>query len=117
MLRLAVDWPEAPFVGAAAGCAGQVCRVLLAYTGRPSEETRKYQEQLHLWAVAGSVAVGFVSTLTLLPFPATVVVPAASYLLVRVLLSMGQGSASGRGLLFAARGGEILTLIAAIIKT
>ncbi len=116
LLRFAVDWPEAPATLAAAGCVGQVCRLLLAYTGRPSEETRDFQLRLGMEAVAASVAVGFVAVSALLAFPSTVVVPAASYLLVRVLLSAGHGSASGRGLQFAARGGEILTVIAAIIK-
>ncbi len=116
LLRFAMDWPDAPAVMAAAGCVGQVCRVLLAYTARPSDETRNFQAQMHMGAVAASVALGFTAVVGLLRFPATVVVPAASYLLVRVLLSWGHGSASGRGLLLAARGGEILTLLAAIIK-
>jgi len=115
LLRLALDWPEAPAVLAAAGCVGQVCRALLAYTGRPSEETLVYQFRIQTPAVVASGTLGLVSTLTLLQFPATIVVPAASYLLVRVLLSWEHGSVSGRGLQFAARGGEILTLLAAII--
>ena len=116
LLRFGVDWPEAPAVLAAAGGVGQVCRALLAYVGRPSDDTLAYQLRIHTPAVVASVALGLASTLTLLQFPATVIVPAASYLLVRVLLSWEHGSASGRGLKFAARGGEILTLLAAIIR-
>jgi len=74
-----------------------------------------YQFRIQTPAVVASGTLGLVSTLTLLQFPATIVVPAASYLLVRVLLSWEHGSVSGRGLQFAARGGEILTLLAAII--
>lgn len=104
---------------AAAGCVGQACRATLAYAGRPSDETYAYQLRIHRSAVLASVFLGLTVTFMLLQFPATIVVPAASYLLVRVLLGWehrGHGSISGRGLQMAARGGEILTLLAAIIN-
>jgi hypothetical protein len=54
-----------------------------------------------------------------LRFPATVIVPAASYLLVRVLLSWQErsvfGSLSPVAMQIAARGGEILTLAASAV--
>jgi hypothetical protein len=119
MLRLAIHWPEAPAILATAGCVGQAVRVALAYVGRPSVETHGYQLRIHTPAVIASVCIGLLATWTLLQFPATVVVPAASYLIVRALLSWElrrSGSLSLLGLQLAARGGELVTLLAAIIK-
>ena len=93
---------------------------MLAWAARPSDETYAYQLRIRTPAVVASAVVGLVATVTLLPFPATVVVPAASYVLIRSLLywhRRGDGTLTRRGLQFAARGGEMLTLLAAAFMT
>ena len=116
LLRPMLNWPAAPAILAVCGCVGQVCRAFLAWAGRPSDETYAYQLRISTPAVGASAVVGFAATLTLLQFPATIVVPAASYGLVRALLYWHSrrhwGTLSGRGLQFAARGGEVITLLA-----
>jgi hypothetical protein len=118
LIQMVTAWPGAPAILAACGAAGQVCRAMLGYFGRPSGGTHAYQLGLTLPGVAASFIVGLSSIVILLQFPATIVAPAASYLLVRVLLSWQHGkqaSIDRRGLWVAARGGEILTLLAALL--
>lgn len=117
-LEQSLHWRGATAIGAASGCAGQVCRAVLAWLSRPSEQTRKYQDRISTVPVVASILLGFCVQVGLLRFPATVIAPAASYLLVRVLLSWqarGPGTLSRTTLQFAARGGEFVTLSAALI--
>ena len=119
LLRSIWNWPEAPAIFAVCGCVGQACRALVAWVGRPSPQTHAYQLRINTPAVVASALFAFAAVLTLLQFPATILVPAASYGLVRVVLnwqSRQGGSISSASLRFAARGGEILTLLAAIMK-
>lgn len=118
VVGLVFQWPEAAQTGAVCGCVGQVCRAALAWVSRPSDETAVYQSRITTWPVLACICCGIAAVAWLLRFPATVVVPAASYLLVRLLLSWqhrGPGALNGTALRVAARGGELITLLAAIL--
>lgn len=113
-------WPQAVAIGAASGCAGQVCRAALAWVSRPSDQTRAYQARITTTGVVASIALGFAAISSLLDFPATLIAPVASYFLVRVLLSWqhrGPGALSRTTLQIAARGGELITVAAALVSS
>lgn len=119
-LELTFHWPHAAAIGAACGCAGQVCRAALAWVSRPSDQTRVYQARITTTGVLAAIAIGLAAIWTLLEFPATLIAPAASYLLIRVLLSWqhrGPGVLSRASLQVAARGGELVTLLAALVSS
>lgn len=113
------QWPHAAAIGAACGCAGQVCRVALAWVSRPSEETRAYQSRITTAGVLTAIAIGLAAIGMFLNFPATLIAPMASYVFIRVLLSWqqrGPGTLSRITLQIAARGGELITLAAALVS-
>jgi hypothetical protein len=119
-LELTFHWPHAAAIGAACGCAGQVCRAALAWVSRPSDQTRAYQARTTTTGVLAAIAIGLAAIWTFLDFPATLIAPIASYFLVRVLLSWqhrGPGALSRTNLQVAARGGELITLLAALVSS
>jgi len=111
--------PDLPLTGMVCGCVGQACRAALAWTSRPSEPVHPYQRRLSSAAAIAVIALALTASTTFLRFPATIVVPAASYLLIRVLLSWQERAAYGClspvAMQIAARGGEILTLAASAV--
>jgi hypothetical protein len=119
LLTWLLQWPDALAVCIAAALTGQACKAAIGWVSRPSDETREYSHRLSTVPVLLAIAIAALADGFLLPFPATVVVPAASLLLVRILLSWqfrGPGALSRATLLIAARGGELITLLAAIMK-
>ena len=118
-IRLFWNWPDAPWILAACGGVGQACKAVVAYCGRPGSETHAYQLRIAWPAVAASACLAMGAVVAFLPMRATLVVPIASYLLVRVLLRWQhgrQGSISRIGLWLAALGGGLIALITAIMK-
>jgi hypothetical protein len=105
--------------GLAALGVGIACRAAVLFLARPSEDTRARQLKVTPFGTLVQVALG-TGAAALLQFPATVLVPLASYLLVRLLLGHTRIQTVGlkkRDLYVAFVGGVVITLAAAIIVT
>ena len=105
--------------GLSALAVGNACRAAMLWFARPSVETHIAQLKVTGAGTLAQIALGLAGVV-LLRFPATVLVPLASYVLVRILLSRGRIQTVGLrnvDLHMALLGGIVISLAAVIIGT